>query len=120
MEFFLPFIEPEHAEAAYTELAKSSGVVVPDHSMRVFSITFTHNGEVWTATVGETLAGIRNRTVGRGRTKREFEQKLTDAATVVAIFASHPYIVWTNAGAVRSKWSNPFYVGEVGRITYFV
>lgn len=107
--FFVPEIEPDAQEAAYADLAKFCEHVVPDK--RVYSITFMHDSEEWTATVGESLRGVR--------TKGKQKLMLSDPATVLAIFPGYPFKVVTNAWAVRSAWENPFLAGNPTSITYF-
>ena len=78
-------------------------------------MTFRHNGEEWTATVGERLVGRRWKAVGRPRIERV--QHLSDPARVLAIFAGHPFAVVLDG--TRSAWNNPFYAGDVRSIVRF-
>src|SRR3712207_9121151 len=56
-----------------SELAQFAGAVAQPLDNRVFSITWKHDGVVWTATVGEQLRGTQTVTKGRGRDTRSFE-----------------------------------------------
>jgi hypothetical protein len=60
--FFVPASTPENQETNYSDLAKMAGRTVPPIERRIHSITFTHNGEEWTATVGEKLTGVKYKT----------------------------------------------------------
>ena len=113
--FFVPWAKPDKQEEAYTELAQSAHRPVPEMSERVYSITFEHDGEEWTATVGERLRG---HTIGNpsARTwKQRTSRKVDDEAVVLAIFPAvldhEPYYVVTNSRltpSIRSAWDNPF------------
>jgi hypothetical protein len=82
-----------------------------------------HDGEEWTATVGERLRGSKLRkTRRRGIGSIERTVPLSDPAVVFAIFPGYPYMVVTNHGigqSVGSAWANPFMAGEPRRITLF-
>lgn len=115
--FFVPAATPEQEEAVFVGLARiADGAAVPPIGERIYSITYSHDGEIWTSTVGETSRGIRRRTVGRGSAKREHENKLSDPAIALAIFPGEPYRVVTDHGIggrnTGSTWANPFYVGQ--------
>jgi hypothetical protein len=115
-KFFVPAATPETQEAVYAEFARRAGRPVPKLEDRVYSITYTHNGETWTSTVGETSRGTRVRTVGRGSARREYPTGLSDPAVILAIFPGDPYVGITNhgiAGNVGSTWANPFYMGAL-------
>jgi hypothetical protein len=82
---------------------------------RVYSITFDHNGEEWTATVGKILKGLSRKTIrvkGEYQTRERVEH-LSDPALVLAIFPGVPYVVITNhklaSLSVGSEWENPFF-----------
>jgi hypothetical protein len=119
--FFLPTFGPSEQEAAYAELARWAGRSLPT-GPRIYSITYTHDGEEWIATVGEQLRG---HTIAdpRARAKmRRFSRPVGDAATVLAIFPGEPYMVVTDNRLnpnVRSKWENPFMAGRPRSVTYF-
>jgi len=115
-KFFVPDI-PDGVEQSvwFRDLAAIAQQAVPPENERVYSITYTHNGEEWTSTVGETSRGMLRRTKGRGATKREVVDRLSDAATVLAIFPGNPYYVVTDKNIVRqvrSDWANPFMMGR--------
>ena len=90
---------------------------------RVYSITFVHNGERWTATVGESLRGKGFRTSRSRGMRIEREYPVSDPAIVMAIFPGIPYMVVTNhrmrGQRVGSAWENPFFAGEPESVTYF-
>jgi hypothetical protein len=121
--FFLPGLEQsEDQEAAFADFAEQCGRPVPPLGQRVYSITYTHDGEQWTATVGESLKGIGHKTARSRGIKKEHTIKLHDRAVVVAIFAGGPYVVATDGGLIsggRSHWSNPFYVGNPSAVVHF-
>jgi hypothetical protein len=94
--FFVPATTPENQESIYAELAKMGQCSVPAMSSRVYSITYTHDGEEWTATVGEPLKGVRYKTSRVKGKKIERVLRLSDPAVVLAIFPGNPYIVITN------------------------
>ena len=126
-QFFVPTVIPEvtpdNQESVYAELARWCGRAVPSPERRVYSITFVHDGERWTATVGESLRGKRTRTTRSRGTRVEREQSVSDPAVVLAIFAGIPYMVVTNhrigGRRVGSAWENPFLAGEPESVTYF-
>jgi len=119
--FFVPSSTPETQEADYADLAKACGVSLPKPVERIFSITYLHDREEWTATVGEQLAGFRVRYSRRRSREIERTTRLFDPAVVLAIFAGIPYSVFTNQGIgeTRSRWANPFLVGSPTRMAYF-
>ena len=122
-KFFVPTATPDNQEAKYASLAELCGVPVPRPGERIYSITFVHDSDEWTATVGESLRGIRRR-FSRSRGKRvERTLQLSDPAIVWAIFPGIPFMVVTNhriEANVGSAWENPFYAGKPTSITYFV
>lgn len=120
--FFVPDTAVETAESVYADFAKWCGSKVPAPRNRVYSITWLHGDEEWTATVGEPLRGIRCITT-RGK-KIERRDQLRDPAIVLAIFPDVPFKVVTNhfidgKTSVRSAWVNPFLAGSIKSITYF-
>jgi hypothetical protein len=115
--FFVPDVDPKDQEASFLLLAKRAHRAPPPLSERVFSITFEHNSEEWTATVGKTLRGVRRERPKRGSSAPPREHHLTDAAKVLAIFPDAPYVVVTNHPShpgKRSAWENPFFAGAPG------
>lgn len=122
MHFFVPKADPDEAESVYGQLAACCGRPVPAHGRRISSITFTHNGEQWTAEVGKRLSGSRTRQRRRKGGVVEVTTPLSDAATVLAIFGGAPYLVVTDArplGGQISAWVNPFMAGQPTNVTYF-
>lgn len=121
-KFFVPAATPDNQESVYADFARWCGCAVPSPESRIYSITYVHDGEEWTATVGEHLRGIRHRTTRSRGKKIERTQHLSDPAIVLAIFPGVPYMVVTNhriAGNVGSAWENPFLAGQPKSITYF-
>lgn len=121
--FFLPPIahyDASEQDAAYMEIAEKCGRPVP--TQRVYSITFRHDSDYWSATVGERLTGSKTRQIGAKHKGTEQTTRLDDAATVVAIFPGTPYLVVTDSGIIsggRTSWENPFYAGVPTSVTYF-
>ena len=70
--FFIPGVGSEHVEAKYAEFARAVRRPVPRVEGRIQSITFTVDGEEWTAGVGEQLHGVRT-TRRRGQTSSPFD-----------------------------------------------
>ena len=122
-QFFVPAATPDNQESVYASFAEWCSRAVPSLERRVYSITFVHNGDEWTATVGESLRGRRFRTVRSRGVKLEREQPVSDPAIVLAIFPGTPYIVVTNhrigGRNVGSAWENPFFAGQPKSVTYF-
>lgn len=120
--FFVPATAVEKAESVYADFAKWCGSKVPAPRDRVYSITWIHADEEWTATVGEPLRGIR-RVTAPGK-KIERTDRLRDPAIVLAIFPDVPFKVVTNhfidgKTSVHSAWVNPFLASSIKSITYF-
>jgi hypothetical protein len=109
--FFVPDVTLDKQEETYANLAQRAGRPVPKRGERIYSITYTHNGEIWTSTVGQTSRGISHRTVGRGSKKRDEPRRLSDPSTVLAIFPGNPHLTFTHR-ARGSTWANPFMIGE--------
>ncbi len=127
--FFLPWGEPDQTEVSYTALAEQYGCAVPPVEKRVYSITYEHDGEEWTATVGKELEGLRPRKKARTRKEREMIRpmvRVSDGATVLAIFPGvavlgGPFTVVTDfmlKPEVYSEWENPF-TAHPTSVTYF-
>lgn len=120
--FFVPAATPDNQESVYADFAKWIGYPVPSPGKRIYSITYTHDGEEWIATVGERLRGTRLRTTRSRGKKIERTYPISDPAIVLAIFPGAPYMVVTNhriAGNVGSAWENPFMAGQPTSIAYF-
>jgi hypothetical protein len=125
--FFVPGAAEEGAEDLYAALA-ARGAAFMGRSLqiperRVESITWTHDGEQWTATVGSQLSGTSRRQQTRRGERVMFTEQLSDAATVLAIFPGvDTYLVVTDGapiGAARSRWANPFMAGVPEGVRYF-
>ncbi|WP_292078042.1 hypothetical protein [Brevundimonas sp. UBA7838] len=115
--FFVPLVSEEKHEECYQALAKDAGVAAAPLGKRIYSIKFRHNGEVWTATVGQSLVGTAEKTVRVRGQKVERTLHLSNPAVVMAIYEGYPYIVWHDN---RSRtWANPFMAGEPFSVTHF-
>jgi hypothetical protein len=120
--FFVPSATTEMQESLYADFAKLCDRTVSDSGRRIYSIVFVHDSEEWTATVGETLRGVRHQTTKSQGTKSQPSHPVGDPALVLAIFQGAPFKVVTNhriAGSVGSAWENPFLAGEPKSVTYF-
>jgi len=120
--FFFFFSTNDDQESVYAEFAKWCNRPVPSLEKRIYSITYYHDGDEWTATVGESLQGLRHRTTRSKGKKIERTQQIGDPAIVLAIFSGEPFMVVTNhniGGNVRSAWANPFMAGKPISIIYF-
>jgi hypothetical protein len=97
--FFVPgATSDEDAERRYNALALRAGAEAqPDPAQRIYSISYPHDGEQWTATVGVQLRGERTRQVRRGGKRVTRRERFHIAATVLAIFRGVPYKVMTDA-----------------------
>jgi hypothetical protein len=126
MRFFVPHADDDElAEDTYTKLAHWGWPpcpVPPAQSDRVYAIRFVHDGEEWTATVGESLTGTRTRKRTVRGHKRDVTEHLSDPAVVLAIYVGNPYKVVTTARPLTgqaSKWENPFLAGVPTRVEHF-
>ena len=119
--FFIPDVDEGADEEVYEGLAKLCGRKPAEPGKRIESIAFTHDGEEWIATVGTELRGTRTTSRRRKAGVVDVTERLSDGASVLAIFAGTPYIVVTNKGTpgVRSHWENPFYAGQPSAVRYF-
>jgi hypothetical protein len=81
--FFVPQCIEGDAEKTYELFAAMCGLAVPHLQYRVYSITYKHDGCMWTATVGEKHHGYRVFTSGKRKGRVE---RLHDDAVVWAIF----------------------------------
>ena len=121
-KFFLPASSPDTVETDFASVAQMAHRAVPELSERIYSITYAHNCEEWTATVGQQLHGVQRRKVRSGGSSVERERSVSDPATVLAIFPGTPYVVVTNyriAVNVGSKWENPFMAGQPKSVIRF-
>jgi len=115
--FFVPLIDNTDQEPAYQEMARLYGAGIPAPGDRVYSISWRHNGTLWTATVGEELRGVETVTKGRGRTRKEIEVPRSTSDTVLAIFPGLPFII---AHDNRSRvWNTPIYAGNPSSVVRF-
>ncbi|WP_340315879.1 hypothetical protein [Rhizorhabdus argentea] len=112
--FFVPEIRSDEQEAAYAHMAEHGRCGVPALGDRVYSVTFGHNGIVWTATVGRSMRGVKGKMMPKKVWK---ETPVVDATVIAAIFPSHPYIIFHTGG--RSPWENPFMAGDIRSVTKF-
>ncbi len=115
--FFVPQFPAQHWEHVYQDLANLCHGQAVDIEHRIYEITFKHDREEWTATVGQTLRGTATQVRRIRGKKQEQTLHLSDAATVLAIFAGIPFKVMTNNH--HTLWSNPFYTDAVVSVTYF-
>ena len=105
------------APGAHAQLAAFCSVPVPRPSERVYSITFRHSREEWTATVRRLLTGTKT-----WITWRKPGVTLASPQLVIAIFDRNPAMVVTDCwpfGTSRSEWANPFKAGVTIRVEYF-
>jgi hypothetical protein len=116
-EFFIPNSPLSEHEAVYARYAAAIGCPVAPRSERYYSIVWKHNGEEWTATVGECLKGIRRKKAGRGKPPRV--EHLGDAAVVQAIFSGPSCFRVVTNSAPGSAWSNPLLAGVPMSVTRF-
>jgi hypothetical protein len=99
----------------YRFVTRFGGRQIPATGERIEAITWIHDREEWTAKVGERLRGTRTRRGRRRGQTLDVTERLSDGATVLAIFAAVPYFVVTDAppiGRAASAWSNPFMAGD--------
>ena len=121
-EFFVPAATSDNQESVYANFAKWCQKPVPKLHERIYLITYIHDSEEWTATVGESLRGVCRRVTHSHGKKIERTIQLSDPAIVLAIFPGTPFMVVTNhrlVENVRSAWENPFLVGQPKSIIYF-
>lgn len=114
-------VADEEIEEIYEELAAMAGGTAPAQTTeRVYSVTWTpQSTETWTATVGERLAG---RAPANIDDDTDLHDRLTDGATVLAIFPGRPFLVLTTAepfGRRPSAWDNPIPVVQPTIVEYF-
>jgi len=120
--FFVPAATPDNQESVYSGFAEWCHRPVPKPTERIYSITYIHDGEEWTATVGEALRGVRHRITRSHGKKLEQTIPLSDPAVVLAIFPGVPFMVVTNhhlVGNIGSAWENPFLAGQPKTVIYF-
>jgi hypothetical protein len=118
--FFVPNVPEEKQEETFAGLAKFAGAAVPPLDGRVWRIEWVHDGERWTGEVGKQMHG--EKIPGRRSKPRAWVEKVSDPATVLAIFPDVPWFVVTDKapiGTARSAWENPFMAGRPARFDYF-
>jgi hypothetical protein len=102
-------------------MARRCHVSLPAPGRRLYAISHRHDGDVWFATVGKRLTGLRP--VWKGRKKTEETRAIEDPALVRAIFPANGLcLVFTDGGGStgrRTEWENPFMAGQIGRMDYF-
>ncbi len=120
-EFFVPGAAPDQKEAAYADYARRCDWHPLPIAERIYSITWTHSGEEWTATIGDSLKGHRRKPAARGKPART--EQLGDPAIALAIFpGASCYRVVTSSGItepVTGQWSNPLLAGVPISVTKF-
>jgi hypothetical protein len=126
--FFVPGATSDNQESIFASLAEFAAQPVPAIGKRLYSITYGHDGEEWTATVGESLRGLRHqharsktRTLERPSVSRP-PVSVSDPAVVLAIFSGNPYVVVTDHRIRRnvgSAWENPFYARRPESVIHF-
>jgi hypothetical protein len=118
--FFVPGVAEDKAEEVFEGLARFAGAAVPPHDERVYRIEWIHDGERWTGEVGRQMHGEKIPTPRRKQ--RAWTEKVSDPATVQAIFPGVPWLVVTDKipiGTARSKWENPFMAGRPTSVVRF-
>jgi hypothetical protein len=105
-KFFVPEVaDADKYEEVFEALAKHCGGKPPPPDRRIYSITFVHDGEEWTATVGERMRGILLPNPRSRSKKLATPQSLFDQAVVMAIFPrveQFPHKVLTTVPNPRS------------------
>ena len=115
--FFVPMVDADKQEEAYNEIAQFVGAGAHAPGKRIYSMTWKHDGVVWTATVGETLRGTETKIIGRGRAATYREVPRSTSATVLAICSGFPYLI---AHDNKSRyWNLPILAGEPSRTVLF-
>lgn len=116
-KFFVPVVDEAKQEEFYFAFAAMAGSEPHAPNRRICSITWHHDGVVWTAVVGEHLRGIETVVKGRGRQKQHLERPRHTSDTVLAIFSGAPFkVVHDNHSRY---WNLPIYAGEPTRVEYF-
>jgi hypothetical protein len=120
--FFLPRAGDEaRAERLYEALAEFAGCEPGPPDKRVHRIEFVQDGARWTAEVGQQLRGERTTRLLRRGELIEVTEELSSTSAVLAIYASSPFFVVTDAQPITgaaSEWANPF-TAEPDRVEYF-
>ena len=89
MKFFIPESKDEkEAESVYKSIATFISAEIPEDDQRIYSITYIHNGERMSATVGKDCDSYYNDPMPK----------------VIAIFKSTPYkVCLANRGVIRGE-----------------
>jgi hypothetical protein len=110
--FFLPRAsDDEQAERLYEALAEFAACEPAPPGRRVHAISFTQDGAVWTARVGEELRGVRTTSQLRRGELIERTEELSSPTLVLAVYPGTPFTVVTDAQPITgatSEWANPF------------
>jgi hypothetical protein len=114
--FFLPYLPPDLQGDSYAYMASQVERNVPCLGKRIYSITFSHDETLWTATVGQRLRGYRP--VLEKPEKIDRSLPVQDSAMVLAIFPDDPYCVVTDSDP-QTLFANPFYAATPTHIEYF-
>lgn len=122
--FFVPDAIPPDLDdkGRYEELARFAGRRPAAPERRIEQIEWWHDGESWTATVGQTMHGTKIRKATRKGKRVDVTDHLSDPARVLAIFGGDPTLVVTDAGfrpGARSAWVNPLMAGVPRVVRYF-
>ncbi|MBS2549618.1 hypothetical protein KGQ19_22395 [Catenulispora sp. NL8] len=111
----IPGVPESDLEDRLARWAQLCSAPVPPPGRRFYSITYLHNGTLWTATVGETLRGTKTKTRRSATAPVAVSTPVSDPATVLAILPGDPlFHVVTDAGPTVkfiSAWENPYMVG---------
>ena len=120
--FFVPRAsDDEQAERLYDAFAEFAGCAPAAPGARVRAITFSQDGAVWTAEVGEELRGQRRTSRLRRGELLEHTEELTSSSRVLAVYPGAPFTVVTDAAPITSapsEWANPF-TAEPDEVTLF-
>lgn len=115
--FFIPFVDLEKQEEAYRQIAEFVGAAPRPADNRIYSMTWRHDGVVWTATVGETLRGIETVVTGNRQNRRERQVPRSTSDTVLAVFPGSPGLI---AHDNKSRyWNMPILTGEALEVVSF-
>ena len=118
--FFVPGAADGDDEAEYARLAAAAGREPAPSGRRVRQISFKVKNETWTAIVGEIPRGTRPEHSRRKGQLTTTILKLSDAATVRAIFAGETFAIVTDAEpGSDSRWPTPFTLPRASGVAYF-
>lgn len=106
--FFVPDGGDE-AEVLYAGFAQIAGALPASLGKRIYSITWRSDGEMWQATVGESLRRIEPKHPAK-----------TDVARTLAIFPGVSFVVLADGGRVggpASGWATRILAGAPSSVT---